>query len=159
MIGVTVVCVGKLKEKYLKDGCNEYIKRLSAFSKINVVEVAEEKASDNPSASEIENIIEKEGGRIIAKIPKGSCVIPMCIEGSEFSSPDFSKFLEKISFDYSNVTFVIGGSFGLSSAVKNMGKVKLSFGKLTLPHQLARMVLLEQVYRAFSISNNSKYHK
>lgn len=159
MIGVTVVCVGKLKEKYLKDGCNEYIKRLSAFSKVNVVEVAEEKASDNPSASEIENIIEKEGGRIIAKIPKGSFVIPMCIEGSEFSSPDFSKLLEKISFDYSNVTFVIGGSFGLSSAVKNMGKVKLSFGKLTLPHQLARMVLLEQVYRAFSISNNSKYHK
>lgn len=159
MINVSVICVGKLKEHYLKDGCAEYIKRLSAFSKVNVVEVSEERAGDNPSESEIKNIIEKEGKRIIAKIPKGSFVIPMCIEGKEFSSPDFSKELEKISMNYSNVAFIIGGSFGLSEEVKSLGKIKLSFGKLTLPHQLARMVLLEQIYRAFSISNNSKYHK
>lgn len=159
MINVTVICVGKLKESYLRDGCAEYIKRLSAFSKVNVVEVAEERASDNPSDSEIHNIIEKEGNRIIAKIPKGSFVIPMCIEGTQFASPDFSKEIEKISMNYSGITFVIGGSFGLSNEVKSLGKLKLSFGKLTLPHQLARMVLLEQIYRAFSISNNSKYHK
>lgn len=159
MIGVNVVCVGKLKESYLRDGCNEYIKRLSAFSKVNVVEVAEERCSDNPSESEIKNVIEKEGARIIAKIPKGSCVIPMCIEGREYSSPDFSAELEKISMNYSSVTFIIGGSFGLSDEVKSLGKIKLSFGKMTLPHQLARMILLEQTYRAFSISNNSKYHK
>lgn len=159
MIGVNVVCVGKLKESYLRDGCNEYIKRLSAFSKVNVVEVAEERCSDNPSDSEIKNVIEKEGARIIAKIPKGSCVIPMCIEGREYSSPDFSAELEKISMNYSLITFVIGGSFGLSDEVKELGKIKLSFGKMTLPHQLARMILLEQTYRAFSISNNSKYHK
>ncbi len=159
MMNVTVVCVGKLKESYLRDGCAEYIKRLSAFSKVNVVEVAEERAGDNPSDAEIHNIIEKEGERIIAKISKGSFVIPMCIEGTQFSSPDFSKEIEKISMNYSGITFVIGGSFGLSDEVKSLGKLKLSFGKLTLPHQLARMVLLEQIYRAFSISNHSKYHK
>lgn len=159
MISVSVICVGKLKEGYLRDGCAEYIKRLSAYSKVKVIEVAEEKAFDNPSAAEIINIIEKEGKRIIDKIPKGSFVIPMCIEGKEFSSPDFSEELEKISMNNSNVAFIIGGSYGLSDEVKSLGRLKLSFGKLTLPHQLARMVLLEQIYRAFSISNHSKYHK
>lgn len=159
MINVTVICVGKLKESYLRDGCNEYLKRISAFSKINVVEVAEERASDNPSQAEIKSIISKEGKRIISKVPKGSSVIPLCIEGKEFSSPDLSAELEKISLSCSLVVFIIGGSFGLSEEVKSLSKIKLSFGKMTLPHQLARMVLLEQVYRAFSISNNSKYHK
>ena len=159
MIGVNVVCVCKLKERYLKDGCAEYIKRLSAFSKVNVYEVAEERCGDNPSDAEIKNVIEKEGNRIAARIPKGSCVIPLCIEGREYSSPEFSAELERASMNYSSVTFVIGGSFGLSQEVKALGKIKLSFGKMTLPHQLARMVLLEQIYRAFSISNHSKYHK
>lgn len=159
MINVNVICVGRLKESYLRDGCAEYIKRLSAFAKVNVVEVAEERCSDNPSASEIKSVIEKEGSRIIAKIPKGSCIIPLCIEGREYSSPDFSAELERVSMNCSSVAFVIGGSFGLSDEVKSLGKIKLSFGKMTLPHQLARMVLLEQIYRAFAISNHSKYHK
>lgn len=159
MINLTVIAVGKLKESYLRDGCGEYIKRLGAFTKINVVEISEERASDNPSQSEINNIIQKEGERIMAKIPKGSAVIPLCIEGKEYSSPDFSGLIENISMNSSHICFVIGGSFGLSDAVKSAGKYKLSFGKMTLPHQLARMVLLEQIYRAFSISNNSKYHK
>ncbi len=159
MINLTVIAVGKLKESYLRDGCSEYIKRLKAFSKINVIEINEERASDNPSPSEIENIIKKEGERILLKIPKGAAVIPLCIEGKEYSSPDFSALLERIAMTSSHICFVIGGSFGLSDAVKGMSKNKLSFGKMTLPHQLARMVLLEQVYRAFSISNNSKYHK
>ncbi len=159
MINVTVIAVGKLKESYLRDGCGEYIKRLGAFGQISVVEIAEERAGDNPSATEINNIIEKEGERILAKIPKGAAVIPLCIEGREYSSPDFSKLIEDISMNSSHICFVIGGSFGLSDSVKNVGKYKLSFGKMTLPHQLARMVLLEQIYRAFSISNNSKYHK
>lgn len=159
MMNITVIAVGKLKESYLRDGCSEYIKRLGAFVKINVVEIAEERATDNPSQSEINNIIEKEGERIMAKIPKGAAVIPLCIEGKEYSSPDFSKLIENISMNSSHICFVIGGSFGLSDAVKSAGKYKLSFGKMTLPHQLARMVLLEQVYRAFAISNNSKYHK
>lgn len=159
MISVTIICVGKLKEQYLRDGCAEYIKRLSAFSKVNVIEVAEERCGDDPSEAEIKSVIEKEGARIITKIPKGSCVIPLCIEGREYSSPEFSAQLEKISLEHSAVTFIIGGSFGISDEVKSLGKIKLSFGKMTLPHQLARMVLLEQVYRAFSISHNSKYHK
>lgn len=159
MIGVTVIAVGKLKEDYLRDGCKEYIKRLGSFSKVNVIEIDEERAGDNPSDAQIENIIQKEGERIIKKIPKGATVIPLCIEGKEYSSPDFSALIEKISLQSSNICFVIGGSFGLSDDVKNLGKAKLSFGKMTLPHQLARMVLLEQIYRAFSISNNSKYHK
>ena len=159
MINVTVIAVGKLKESYLRDGCNEYIKRLGAYSKVSVIEVDEEKTGDNPSPAQIENVIKKEGERIIKKIPKSSAVIPLCIEGKEYSSPDFSALIEKLSLDHSSLCFVIGGSFGLSDDVKALGKTKLSFGKMTLPHQLARMVLLEQIYRAFSISNNSKYHK
>lgn len=159
MMNVTVIAVGKLKESYLRDGCSEYIKRLGAYAKVNVVEINEERVSDNPSQSEIDRVIQKEGERIISKIPKGSVVIPLCIEGREYSSPDFSQLVETVSMQSSSVCFVIGGSFGLSDTVKAMGKYKLSFGKMTLPHQLARMVLLEQIYRAFSILNNSKYHK
>lgn len=160
MIKVTVIAVGKLKEKYLNDACNEYLKRLGAYSKVNVIEINEERCNDNPSQSVIEQVKIKEGERIIAKIPKGSYVIPMCIEGTQFSSEDFSKKLEEVSVSgCGEVTFIIGGSFGLSDEVKSLGKLKLSFGKLTLPHQLMRVVLLEQIYRAFSISNNTKYHK
>lgn len=159
MINVTLIAVGKLKESYLRDGCNEYIKRLGAYSKIKIIEINEERAGDNPSSNEIKAIIEKEGERIAAKIPKGAVVIPLCIEGREYSSPDFSRLIENISLETSQLCFVIGGSFGLSDTIKSMGKYRLSFGKMTLPHQLARMVLLEQIYRAFSISNHSKYHK
>ncbi|MCI7264971.1 MAG: 23S rRNA (pseudouridine(1915)-N(3))-methyltransferase RlmH [Eubacterium coprostanoligenes] len=157
---VTVIAVGKLKEKYLRDACEEYLKRLGTYSKVSVVEVNEERCSDNPSESEIENVKQKEGQRIIAKIPKGSFVVPMCIEGTQFSSEDFAKKIEATAVaGNSDITFIIGGSFGLSDEVKSLGKLKLSFGKLTLPHQLMRVVLLEQIYRAFSILNNSKYHK
>ena len=152
MINVTLIAVGKLKEKYLRDAVAEYFKRLGAFCKINIIEIDEEKVGDNPSRAQIDNVLEKEGQRIIKKIPKSSSVITLCIEGKEYSSPDFSHLLDNISMTSSSVCFIIGGSFGLSN-------YKLSFGKMTLPHQLARVVLLEQVYRAFSISNNSKYHK
>lgn len=159
MMNVTVIAVGKLKESFLRDGCAEYVKRLGAYAKVNLIEINEERCSDNPSDSEIQNVIKKEGERILKKIPKGAAVIPLCIEGKEYDSRDFSSLLESIALNSSHICFVIGGSFGLDAEVKAMGKVKLSFGKMTLPHQLARMVLLEQVYRAFSISNNSKYHK
>lgn len=159
MMNVTVIAVGKLKESFLRDGCAEYVKRLGAYAKVNIIEINEERCLDNPSDSEIQNVIKKEGERILKKIPKGAAVIPLCIEGKEYDSRDFSALLESIALNSSHICFVIGGSFGLDAEVKAMGKVKLSFGKMTLPHQLARMVLLEQVYRAFSISNNSKYHK
>ena len=159
MIKINIVAVGKLKEKYLKDAVAEYTKRISAFAKINIIEVNECRCSDNPSPAEIAQVLAKEGEGIIAKIPKGSFVIPMCIEGSQMSSEDFSREIEKISLLSSELTFVIGGSFGLSDEVKSLGKLKLSFSKMTFPHQLMRVILLEQVYRALSISNNSKYHK
>lgn len=159
MMNITVIAVGKLKEKFLREGCSEYIKRLGIYSKINIVEINEERCSDNPSDAEIKNVILKEGERIIRKIPKGAEVIALCIEGKEYSSRDFSSVIENISLKTSHICFIIGGSFGLSDEVKSLSKTKLSFGKMTLPHQLARMVLLEQVYRAFSILNHSKYHK
>lgn len=160
MMKVTIIAVGKLKEKYLKDACNEYLKRLSAYSKVNIVEIQEERCSDNPSQNEIEIVKQKEGERIISKISKGSFIVPMCIEGTEMSSVEFSKRIEKAMLSgFGELTFIIGGSFGLSDDVKSLGNLKLSFGKITLPHQLMRVILLEQVYRAFSISNNSKYHK
>lgn len=159
MINITVIAVGKLKESYLRDGCAEYIKRLGAYAKVDIMEINEEKCSDNPSDNEIRNIIKKEGERIIKKIPKGAAVFPLCIEGKECDSREFSGLIEKTALAHSHICFIIGGSFGLDDNVKALGKTKLSFGRITLPHQLARMVLLEQVYRAFTIINNSKYHK
>ena len=160
MIKVNIIAVGKLKEKYLSDACSEYLKRLKAFSKTDIIEIGEYRCSDNPSPAEIETVKEKEGEQILAKIPKGSFVIPMCIEGKQLSSEEFSKKLGEVMLAGSGeITFVIGGSFGLSDKVKNAGDLKLSYGKITLPHQLMRVVLLEQIYRAFSIMNNSKYHK
>lgn len=160
MIRVSIIGVGKLKENYLRLACDEYIKRIKAYSKITVIEIPEERCGDNPSFAEIENVKVKEGQRIISKIPKGSYIVPLCIEGTQLSSEDFSQKIEKVSLSgVSDITFIIGGSFGLCDEVKSLGKLKLSFGKLTLPHQLMRVVLLEQIYRAFSISNNGKYHK
>ena len=159
MMSVTVIAVGKLKESYLRDGCAEYLKRLGAFAKVNIVEVDEERSADNPNPVQIEGILAAEGDRIIRKIPKGAAVIPLCIEGREYSSPELAGVIDKTSQTSSHICFVIGGSYGLSSEVKALGRTQLSFGRITLPHQLARLVLLEQIYRAFSISNNSKYHK
>lgn len=160
MINIDVIAVGKLKEKFLQDGCAEYLKRLGAYAKVNIVEIKEERISDNPSEKEISNVIEKEGERILSKIKKDSFVVPLCIEGIGFDSPSFSKEIASATLKgFNNIVFVIGGSYGLSDRVKGLGKVKLSFGKMTLPHQLTRLVLLEQIYRAFQIMNNGKYHK
>ncbi|MEG3007501.1 MAG: 23S rRNA (pseudouridine(1915)-N(3))-methyltransferase RlmH [Oscillospiraceae bacterium] len=160
MINVNVIAVGKLKEKYLINGCEEYIKRLGSMCKINVIEIDEYKLPDNPSTSQIEQCIEKEGKKIEEKIPKSSIVIPMCIEGNEISSVELSQKIQKFAVDgASEITFVIGGSYGLWTNIKEMGNFRLSMSKMTFPHQLARMMLLEQIYRAFSIDIGNKYHK
>ena len=159
MIKINIIAVGKLKEKYLSDACGEYLKRLKAHAKVDIIEIGEYRAKDNPSSSEIEIIKEKEGELILSKISKGAYVIPMCIEGKELSSEEFSAKIENVMLSNGEIDFIIGGSFGLSNKVKQRGDFNLSFGKITLPHQLMRVVLLEQVYRAFSIMNNSKYHK
>ena len=159
MIKINIIAVGKLKEKYLVQACDEYLKRLKAFAKVEIIEINEYKAKDNPSASEIEIIKEKEGDMIRSKLSNGAFVIPMCIEGTQLSSEEISKKIEGVMQTSAEIDFIIGGSFGLSDKVKQRGNLKLSFGKITLPHQLMRVVLLEQTYRAFSIMNNSKYHK
>ena len=159
MIRITVLTVGKLKEKYLREGCDEYLKRLSAFSKVQVVELPESRCPADPSPAEIQRVLEQEGDSILAKIPKGARVIPLCIEGRELSSAQLAARVADFSQQSSHLIFVIGGSYGLSPRVKAAGDLQLSFGKMTLPHQLARLVLLEQIYRACAINNHSKYHK
>ena len=160
MLNISIICVGKLKEKYWTLACGEYLKRLKMFCKCSVIEVDEKKLSANPSASEINETVAIEGERVLSKIPSSAYVISMCIEGNLISSEQLSKKLEDIAIGgKSNVVIVIGGSWGLSNAVKDRSDFKLSMSKMTFPHQMARVILLEQVYRAFQISNSGKYHK
>lgn len=161
MIRINIICIGKIKEKYFTDAINEYAKRLSAFCKFSITELAEEKIrSNNPNASQIEEVIEAEGKRILQKINPSDYVAAMCIEGKMLSSEELSKKLDGISLSgKSTVDFVIGGSYGLSNAVKCRADLKLSMSRMTFPHQMARMILSEQIYRAFEISSNGKYHK
>lgn len=160
MLGVTIICLGKLKEKYLRDASDEYSKRLSAFCKLNIVELSPRMLSDNPSQKEIESALEAEAKIITEKIPKGAYIYSMCIEGKQISSEELSTEMENIGVSgKSNIVFIIGSSFGLSDSIKKMSDKKLSMSKMTFPHQLARIMLLEQIYRAVQISAGTKYHK
>lgn len=157
---VKLISVGKLKEKYLKDGIAEYSKRLSRFTKLDLIELADEKTPDKASPAENQQIMAKEAERILGKITEREFVIALAIEGQQQSSEQFSQFLVQTTLKgYSNITFVIGGSLGLAPQVKSRANLLMSFGQLTLPHQLMRLVLLEQVYRAFMIQEGSPYHK
>lgn len=157
---IKLVTVGKLKEKYLKDGIAEYAKRLKHFTKFELIELSDEKTPDKASHLENQQILEKEGNRILSKITDKEFVIALAIEGQQFPSEEFSKILSDIIIrGISNITFVIGGSLGLSNTVKKRANLLMSFGKLTLPHQLMRLVLVEQIYRAFMIQQGSPYHK
>lgn len=158
-MNITIICVGKIKEKFFTDAIGEYLKRLSRFAKCEIVEIKDEKIPDNASAKECEQILEKEGAQILAKIPKGSYIIPLCIEGDQLSSPAFADKIKYISMESSHITFIIGGSLGLWGNIKKAGNFRISFGKMTLPHQLMRVVLLEQIYRCFKILANESYHK
>ncbi len=160
MISVNIICVGKLKEKYLRDASAEYIKRLTAFCKLNIIEITPYALPDSPTQAQIEAGLEAEGKQILSKIQNGAYVYAMCIEGKQRSSEALSAEFDKLSvFGESNLTFIIGGSFGLSDAVKARADAKLSMSEMTFPHQLARIMLLEQIYRAFQISTGGKYHK
>lgn len=158
-MNITLICVGKLKEKYLKDALQEYAKRLSRFAKLEIIELSDRKIPENASQKEEAAVLEAEGADIISKIKTNSYVITLCIEGKELSSTEFAEKMQEISFTTGNIVFIIGGSLGLSEAVKSASKLRLSFGKITLPHQLMRVVLLEQIYRTFKINNNETYHK
>lgn len=159
MLKITIIAVGSLKEKFWRDACAEYLKRLGAYCKPEIIEIEESKAPDRPSDAQIRGIIEDEGKRIISRLQKGAAVIPLCIEGQQFDSVKFADRLSSLTVEgISHIVFVIGGSWGLSPAVKQLGK-GMSMSKMTFPHMLARVMLLEQVYRAFQIGSGGSYHK
>ncbi len=159
-MNITVIALGKLKEKYLTDAISEYSKRISAYGKLQIIELSPVRLHDNPSQTEIDNALSKEAEEIKKKIPNNSYVFSLCIEGKEKSSESFAKALNDATLNgKSNLVFIIGSSFGLSSEIKNLSDFKLSFSPMTFPHQLMRVMLLEQIYRAFQINNNGKYHK
>lgn len=152
--------MGKLKEKYLKQGIAEYAKRLSKFCKFEVVEAPDEKAPEKLSIAEMAGVKEREGERILAKIKEREYVFALAIEGKERTSEEFAREIDSLTtYGHSDITFVIGGSLGLSSAVMKRSNTQISFGRFTLPHQLMRLVLSEQIYRAYMINAGSPYHK
>lgn len=156
---IKIIAVGKIKEKYLVEGINEYLKRISRYSKIEVVEIPDEKAPDNLSPRDEEIIKEKEGDKILSKIGN-EFVIVLAIEGKKLNSVELAELIEKtFSYESSEITFVIGGSLGLDKKIYERSNFMLSFSNMTFPHQLMRMILLEQIYRSFRINNNEPYHK
>ncbi|MGD6967806.1 23S rRNA (pseudouridine(1915)-N(3))-methyltransferase RlmH [Rossellomorea vietnamensis] len=159
-MNISIVTVGKLKEKYLKQGIDEYLKRLSAYAKVEVIEVSDEKAPEELSETEMIQVKGKEGERILAKISPDAHVIALAIEGKMRTSEDLADNLDKLAtYGKSKVAFVIGGSLGLSDEVLKRSNETLSFSKMTFPHQLMRLILVEQVYRAFRINRGEPYHK
>ena len=157
---INIVCVGKIKEKYLKLGIDEFKKRLSKYWKLEIIELEDEKAPENLSDKEMLIIKEKEGKKILSKIKDNSYVIALAIDGKNLSSEELAETINKLGVrGISNITFVIGGSLGLSDEVLSRADYKLSFSKMTFPHQLMRLILLEQVYRAYRINNGEPYHK
>jgi len=160
MLSVNIICVGKLKEKYWTMAVAEYEKRLKLFCRFKIIEVDEEKLPERPNQSQIDNTLYKEGKRIIKNIGKGAEVVALCIEGKIISSPELAGVFENTALSgVSEVDFIIGGSWGLSDEVKDMASMRLSMSKMTFPHQLARVMLCEQIYRGFQISTGGKYHK
>lgn len=149
---IKIITVGKIKEKYYTDAVNEYLKRLSKYTKINLIEVRDEDFDINKTLT-------KEKDSILKYIDDKDYVITMEIEGNELDSVSLAKHIDSIQNNYSNITFIIGGSYGLHDDIKNRSNYKLSFSKLTFPHQLFRVILLEQIYRSFKINNNETYHK
>ena len=157
---INIICVGKIKESFYREALAEYSKRLSKYCKLSVTELADEKTPDNASDTLCNQILDKEGERILQKIPEDSYVIATAIEGKEHDSVSFSKKMEDIMLrENGNISFIIGGSLGLSDRVKKRADYLLSFSHMTFPHQLMRVILFEQIYRAFRIINNEPYHK
>ncbi len=160
MLAVKFICVGKMREKFYIDAFDEYRKRLQAFCRFECVELAETRLPDNPSEREIRTALDREGAEILKNIPSGTYVIAMCVEGSQMPSEAVAKLIsERENSGRPRLCFVIGGSFGLSDAVKSRADLRLSMSKMTFPHHLARVMLAEQVYRGFKIIEGSKYHK
>ena len=157
---VTILCVGKLKEKYYADAVSEYGKRLSRFCKLEITELSEERLPEDPSPAQIEGALSKEADAIRAKLPPSTMVIALCVEGKTRSSEKLARLMaDSATQGVSHLVFLIGGSFGLHPSVKALAAVKLSMSPMTFPHHLARVMLLEQIYRAYQINAGTRYHK
>ena len=159
MIKVTLIALGKLKEAYLRDAVSEYTKRLSRYCDLEIIELEPIKLPDSPSKSQIDAALLREAEMIIKKIPKNCDVYPLCVEGKQLSSEEFAEKVDDLSQQGRGIAFIIGSSYGLSETVKATAKMRFSLSKMTFPHQLFRVMLLEQVYRAFKINEGSTYHK
>ena len=160
MLSICLICVGKLKETFYKDACAEYVKRLSAYCKLTVVEIPEAKLSKDPTLGEITNALAREADAIRAKIPSSSQVAALCVEGRMYSSQELAQLLPALGHSSDrHLVFLIGGSYGLHPSVKAEAQLQLSMSPMTFPHHLARVMLLEQIYRAFKINEGSGYHK
>jgi 23S rRNA (pseudouridine1915-N3)-methyltransferase len=159
MLNVKFITLGTLKEGYLREAAAEYEKRLGGFCRFEMVQLKEERLSDQPSENEIKNALDKESAKIFAEIPSRAYVVAMCVEGKQCSSEELAEKLDEISARSSDICFIIGSSFGLADTVKQRADMRLSVSKLTFPHQLMRVILLEAVYRAFNIQKGTKYHK
>ncbi|WP_077329727.1 23S rRNA (pseudouridine(1915)-N(3))-methyltransferase RlmH [Virgibacillus siamensis] len=159
-MNIKIIAVGKLKEKYLKQGIQEYLKRLNSYAKVDIVEVADEKAPENMSEAEMQEVMRKEGERILSNIGQDTYVITLEIEGKMLASEQLAAKMDELAtYGKSKIAFVIGGSLGISKDVRHRSDLALSFSKMTFPHQVMRLILLEQVYRAFRIIRNEPYHK
>ena len=150
---IKIITVGQLKEKYLKEAVEEYKKRISKYTNIEIIEIKDEGLVEEKKA------IELEGEKINKYVDNKDYIITLEIEGKQMTSVEFSKKLERIQIENSNIVFIIGGSYGLSNTIKERSNLKLSFSKMTFPHQLFRAILLEQIYRSYKIMNNERYHK
>lgn len=160
MLGVKIICVGKLKEKYFNDAAVEYVKRLGAHCKLEIEELPECRLPVNPSAADVEAALAQEAERIELRLPANAAIIAMCIEGNMLDSMQLSAMLQKFAaYGKSRLCFIVGGSIGLHERIKSRADFRLSMSKMTFPHHLARIILLEQLYRGFKIAEGSKYHK
>lgn len=156
---ITIVCAGKIKEKYLTAGIAEFMKRLQPFAQVEIREVHEEKMPDNPSAAEKEQVLMKEGEKLLKLVPAGSYLFVLDVFGKEKSSEELAAGIDRLGLSgRSNITFLIGGAFGLSPAVRKAADELLSFSRMTFTHQMVRLLLVEQIYRAFKINRGEKYH-
>lgn len=159
-MNISIIAVGKLKEKYLKQGIQEYLKRLTAYAKVDIIELADEKAPENMSEAEMIEVKRKEGERILGNIKQDTYVITLEIKGKMLSSEQLAAKMDELAtYGRSKIAFVIGGSLGLSEAVEQRSDLALSFSKMTFPHQVMRLILVEQVYRGFRINRGEPYHK
>ena len=159
MININIICVGKLKENYLKEAISEYSKRLSKYCNLKIIEISDEKLPNKINESTMQEVKNKEGLKILENIKKDSYVFPLDLHGKQFTSEEFSEKIENITVrGFSTITFIIGGTLGISDEVLEKANEMICFSKMTFPHQLIRVFLLEQLFRAFKISNNESYH-